>query len=162
MDPASGDLKPARAVRKRQQLYSLVKVIVRGLAMFDVARGYAPTVAFLQKHCNFNTDAIPMNVAANAEAEAKAKAETETEAEAKVQTNIDVGSSSSSSSNRGNDARGMKIFSLAEIEQHSSEDDCWMASDYPPPQPTLFYKVISSTMKECCLSAPAIIIILSR
>lgn len=103
-----------------------------------------------------------MNVAANAEAEAKA--ETEAEAEAKVQTNIDVGSSSSSSSgsNRGNDARGMKIFSLAEIEQHSSEDDCWMASDYPPPQPTLFYKVISSTMKECCLSAPAIIIILSR
>lgn len=158
MDPASGDLKPARAVRKRQQLYSLVKVIVRGLAMFDVARGYAPTVAFLQKHCNFNTDAILTNVAANAEAEVKA----ETEAEAKVRTNIDVGSSSSSSSNRGNDARGMKIFSLAEIEQHSSEDDCWMASDYPPPQPTLFYKVISSTMKECCLSAPAIIIILSR
>lgn len=137
MDPASGDLKPARAVRKRQQLYSLVKVIVRGLAMFDVARGYAPTVAFLQKHCNFNTDAIPMSVAANVEAKAKAKAE----AEAKVQTNIDVGSSSSSSSsNRGNDARGMKIFSLAEIEQHSSEDDCWMASDYPPPQPTLFLK----------------------
>ena len=30
VDPASGDLKPARAVRKRQQLYSLVKVIARG------------------------------------------------------------------------------------------------------------------------------------
>lgn len=138
MDPASGDLKPARAVRKRQQLYSLVKVIVRGLAMFDVAREYAPTVAFLQKHCNFNTGAIPMNVAANAEAEVKA----ETEAEAKVQTNIDVGSSSSSSSgsNRGNDARGMKIFSLAEIEQHSSEDDCWMASDYLLLNPLCFIK----------------------
>lgn len=140
MDPASGDLKPARAVRKRQQLYSLVKVIVRGLAMFDVARGYAPTVAFLQKHCNFNTGAIPMNVAANAEAEAKAETETETEAEAKVQTNIDVGSSSSSSSNRGNDARGMQIFSLAEIEQHSSEDDCWMASDYLLLNPLCFIK----------------------